>query len=110
MAASARAVAGEQLLMLVTGEPGIGKTQADRRDRTRVRRGRAISCSTAGGTRSRCVRPRHFAKHSAVTRCARPEGLVRTDVGALAPVLGRIVPEVLEGQSGTPGRARRGRG
>ncbi len=70
--------------------------QADRGDRTRVRRGGRSRAARAAGTRSRSVRTRRFEKHSVATRFGLPEDVVQPDVGALAPVLARIVPEVLE--------------
>ena len=55
--------AGEQLLVLDHRGARHRQDEADGRDRAGMRRRPAISCSTAGGTRSRCVRLRRFAKH-----------------------------------------------
>ncbi len=94
-----RAVAGEQLLMLITGEPGIGKT--------RLTAEIARDCDAAGdlvlhGRWDEEPLCPSQAFREALSRYAlrAPEGVVRGDVGTLGPVLARIVPEVL-GEQGT---------
>ncbi len=96
-----RAVAGEQLLMLITGEPGIGKT--------RLTAEIARDCDAAGdlvlhGRWDEEPLCPSQAFREALSRYAlrAPEGVVRGDVGPLAPVLARIIPEVL----GEPGTAQ----
>jgi DNA-binding SARP family transcriptional activator len=100
-----RAAAGEQLLMLVTGEPGIGKT--------RLTAEIAHKCDAAGDL---VVHGRwdeeplcpYQAFREAFGRYAlRVPNVVGADIGSLAPVLARIVPEVLEGQ-GAPASERAG--
>jgi len=90
-----RAASGEQLLMLIAGEPGIGKT--------RLTAEIARECDAAGdlvlhGRWDEEPLCPSQAFREALSRYSRraPRELLRADVGPLAPVLGRIVPEVLE--------------
>ncbi len=99
-----RAASGEQLLMLITGEPGIGKT--------RLTAEIARECDAAGDLvlhgrwdeEPLCPSQAFREALSRYSLRAPPE-LLRADVGPLAPVLGRVVPEVLEG-SGFPSPER----
>ncbi len=82
--------------MLITGEPGIGKT--------RLTAEIARECDAAGdlvlhGRWDEEPLCPSQAFREALSRYSlrAPEGIVRADVGELAPVLGRIVPEVLDG-------------
>ncbi len=90
-----RAAAGEQLLLLITGEPGIGKT--------RLTAEIARECDAAGdlvlhGRWDEEPLCPSQAFREALSRYSQraPLDVVRGDVGELAPFLGRIVPEVLE--------------
>jgi DNA-binding SARP family transcriptional activator len=96
-----RAGAGEQLLMLITGEPGIGKT--------RLTAEIARECDAAGdlvlhGRWDEEPLCPSQAFREALSRYAlrAPQAVVRADVGPLAPVLGRIIPELLEAYGTAP--------
>jgi DNA-binding SARP family transcriptional activator len=98
-AARRRAVAGGHLLLLVTGEPGIGKTRLT----AEITR----ECDAAGdlvlhGRWDEEPLCPFQAFREALGRYAlrAPGDVVRGDVGALAPVLARIVPEILESGAG----------
>jgi DNA-binding SARP family transcriptional activator len=98
-AARRRAGAGEHLLLLVTGEPGIGKTRLT----AEITR----ECDAAGdlvlhGRWDEEPLCPFQAFREALGRYAlrAPDNILHGDVGALAPVLARIVPEILESGSG----------
>ncbi|HVA03834.1 MAG TPA: BTAD domain-containing putative transcriptional regulator [Acidimicrobiales bacterium] len=100
-AARRKAVAGEQHLILITGEPGIGKT--------RLTAEIARECDSAGdlvlqGRWDEEPLCPYQAFREALGRYAlrTPEELVQSDAGSLIPVLARIVPEVLENRAGGP--------
>ena len=100
-AARRKAGAGEQHLILITGEPGIGKT--------RLTAEMARECDAAGdlvlhGRWDEEPLCPYQAFREALGRYSLriPDDLVQTDVGALVPVLARIVPEVLESQGAQP--------
>jgi DNA-binding SARP family transcriptional activator len=100
-AARRKAFAGEQHLILITGEPGIGKT--------RLTAEIARECDAAGdlvlqGRWDEEPLCPYQAFREALGRYSLriPEGLVQADVGGLIPVLAKIVPEVLESHGGPP--------
>jgi DNA-binding SARP family transcriptional activator len=106
-AARRKAGAGEQHLVLITGEPGIGKT--------RLTAEIARECDADGdlvlhGRWDEEPLCPYQAFREALGRYSLriPEALVQADVGGLVPVLARIVPEVLESQGAQP--AARGEG
>jgi len=95
-----RTVAGEQLLLLVTGEPGIGKTRLTAEIAREFDASGALVLHGRWDEEPLCS---YQAFREALGRYSLrvPEGVLADDIGALAPVLGRIVPEVLDGQRGT---------
>ncbi len=104
-----KAGAGEQHLVLITGEPGIGKT--------RLTAEIARECDADGdlvlhGRWDEEPLCPYQAFREALGRYSLriPEDLVQADVGALVPVLGRIVPEVLESQGAQPPARGEGEG
>ncbi|HUY22853.1 MAG TPA: BTAD domain-containing putative transcriptional regulator [Acidimicrobiales bacterium] len=90
-----RAVAGEQLLLLVTGEPGIGKTRLTAEFAREFDADGDLVLHGRWDEEPLCP---YQAFREALGRYARraPASLVRADVGPLTPVLGRIVPELVE--------------
>jgi len=94
-AARRRALAGERTLLLVTGEPGIGKTRFTAEMASEFDAGGDLVLRGRWDEDPLCP---YQALREALGRYAQhaPPAVVEADAGGLVPVLGRIVPELLE--------------
>jgi tetratricopeptide (TPR) repeat protein len=100
-AARRRAAAGERVLLLVTGEPGIGKTRLTAELAHEFDAEGDLVLHGRWDEEPLCP---YQAFREALGRYAQraPRGVVRGDIGALASSVARIVPEVVEADAGRP--------
>ena len=103
--------AGARRIVLLSGEPGIGKTRLATRVRAGARTATARSSSTGAATRRRCSPTSRSSRRCATTSAAAPPQLLAGQLQLVSGELRRVVPELAARVPGLPRAAvRRPRG